>query len=183
MMERCLIVAAASNGAIGKDNQLLWHISEDLKFLKSSTMGCPVIMGRRTFESIGRALPGRLNIVVSRTMTEAPAKIVVAGSLEDAYRIAEESGAERCFLMGGGQLYAAGLDCTDRLYLTKVMVEIPEADTFFPEVDWSEWTVEYESEVKKDPETGYDFQFVVYKKNLSKETCRKEKDSAADSEL
>lgn len=183
MMERCLIVACASNGAIGKDNQLLWHISEDLKFFKSSTMGCPVIMGRRTFESIGRALPGRLNIVVSRTMTEAPAKIIVVSSLEEAYKLAEESGAERCFLMGGGQLYAAGLCCTDRLYLTKVMADIPEADTFFPDVDWSEWTVESESEVKTDPETGYDFQFVIYKRNLNEETCKKEKDSAADSVL
>lgn len=183
MMEKCLIVAVASNGAIGKDNQLLWHISEDLKFFKSSTMGCPVIMGRRTFESIGRALPGRLNIVVSRTVSELPAKVVVTDSLEHAYALAEESGAERCFLLGGGQLYAAGLGCTDKLYLTKVMVDIPGADTFFPEVDWSEWTVEEESEVKTDPETGYDFQFVVYKRNLNEDTCKKEKDSAADSEL
>jgi len=180
-MEKCLIVAVASNRAIGKNNDLLWHIREDLKFFKASTMGCPVIMGRRTFESIGRALPGRLNIVVSRTLENAPEGIVVTGNLDEAYRIAEESGAERCFLMGGGQLYAAGLDRTEKLYLTKVMVDIPDADTFFPEVDFSEWTVESESEVKTDPENGYNFQFVVYKRNLSDLTCEKETDSAADS--
>lgn len=166
MMEKCLIVAVASNLAIGKNNGLLWHIREDLKFFKATTTGSPVIMGRRTFESIGRALPGRLNIVVSRTLKDVPEGIVVTGSLDEAYRLAEESGAERCFLMGGGQLYAAGLDCTEKMYVTKVMVDIPDADTFFPEVDFNEWTVESESEVKTDPETGYDFQFVVYKRNL-----------------
>lgn len=182
-MEKCLIVAVADNGAIGKDNALLWHIREDLKFFKASTMGCPVIMGRRTFESIGRALPGRLNIVVSRTMSEPPAGVAVVSSLEEAYRLAEESGAERCFLMGGGQLYAAGLDCTETLYITKVKVEIPDADTFFPEVDYSQWTVESESEVKTDPETGYEFQFVIYKKNSTESICRKETVSEASSAL
>lgn len=88
-MEKCIIVAIADNNAIGKDNALLWHISEDLKFFKRTTMGCPVIMGRKTFESIGRPLPKRLNIVVSRGGFNAPEGVEVVASLEEAYALAE----------------------------------------------------------------------------------------------
>ena len=89
-MEKCIIVAIADNNAIGKDNALLWHISEDLKFFKRTTSGCPVIMGRKTFESIGRPLPKRTNIVISRGF-EAPEGVIVAGSLAEAYKVAEDS--------------------------------------------------------------------------------------------
>ena len=93
-MEKCLIVAIADNGAIGKNNELLWHISEDLKFFKRTTLGCPVIMGRKTFESIGRPLPNRQNIVVSRRGFEAPEGVTVVGSLEEAYKAVEHGLSE-----------------------------------------------------------------------------------------
>ena len=93
-MEKCLIVAIADNGAIGKNNELLWHISEDLKFFRRTTLGCPVIMGRKTFESIGRPLPKRQNIVVSRRGFEAPEGVTVVGSLEDAYKAVEQGLSE-----------------------------------------------------------------------------------------
>ncbi len=171
-MEKVLIVAIADNNAIGRNNELLWHISEDLKFFKRTTSGCPVIMGRRTFESIGRPLPKRTNIVVSRGF-DAPDGVMVVSSLEEAYAAAsdavETSAAEgapcgegRCFIMGGGQIYAQALPDMDRLIITHVHTVIEDADTFFPVIDSSVWTVSERSEMMTDPETGYEFEFVEY---------------------
>ena len=179
-MEKCIIVAIADNNAIGKDNALLWHISEDLKFFKRTTMGCPVIMGRKTFESIGRPLPKRLNIVISRGF-EAPEGVVVVSSLAEAYAVAEErlsvapamtvSPASvisdqveepRCFIMGGGQIYAQAMPDMDRLIVTHVHTVIEDADTFFPPIDPTVWQVEQRSELFTDEETGFTFEFVEY---------------------
>ena len=181
-MEKCLIVAIADNGAIGKNNELLWHISEDLKFFRRTTLGCPVIMGRKTFESIGRPLPKRQNIVVSRRGFEAPEGVSVVGSLEDAYKVVEQGLSEnqatatpdpatiitdqivipRMFIMGGGQIYAQALPDMDRLIITHVHTVIEDADTFFPAIDPAVWHVEERSELMTDPETGYTFEFVTY---------------------
>ena len=179
-MEKCIIVAIADNNAIGKDNALLWHISEDLKFFKRTTMGCPVIMGRKTFESIGRPLPKRLNIVISRGF-EAPEGVVVVSSLAEAYAVAQESlsadtaitsspasvipdqiGNPRCFVMGGGQIYAQAISDMDRLIVTHVHTVIEDADTFFPPIDPSVWQVVDRSEMYHDEESGFDFEFVTY---------------------
>ena len=179
-MEKCIIVAIADNNAIGKDNALLWHISEDLKFFKRTTMGCPVIMGRKTFESIGRPLPKRLNIVISRGF-EAPEGVVVVSSLAEAYAVAEErlsvapamtaSPASvisdqvvepRCFIMGGGQIYAQAMPDMDRLIVTHVHTVIEDADTFFPPIDPAVWQVVQRSELFTDEETGFTFEFVEY---------------------
>ena len=158
-MEKCLIVAIADNGAIGKNNELLWHISEDLKFFRRTTLGCPVIMGRKTFESIGRPLPKRQNIVVSRRGFEAPEGVTVVGSLEEAYKAVE---SPRLFIMGGGQIYAQALPDMDRLIITHVHTIIEDADTFFPAIDPAVWQVAERSELMTDPETGYTFEFVTY---------------------
>ena len=158
-MEKCLIVAIADNGAIGKNNELLWHISEDLKFFRRTTLGCPVIMGRKTFESIGRPLPKRQNIVVSRRGFEAPEGVTVVGSLEEAYKAVE---SPRLFIMGGGQIYAQALPDMDRLIITHVHTVIEDADTFFPAIDPAVWQVAERSELMTDPETGYTFEFVTY---------------------
>ena len=181
IMEKCIIVAIADNNAIGKDNALLWHISEDLKFFKRTTSGCPVIMGRRTFESIGRPLPKRTNIVVSRGF-DAPEGVVVVPSLEEAYAVASQRlpvkpamtdtvipnliGDPRCFIIGGGQIYAQALSDADRLIVTHVHTVIEGADTFFPPIDPDIWTVEHRSEMFHDEETGYYFEFVEYLRNL-----------------
>lgn len=187
-MEKVLIVAIADNNAIGRNNDLLWHISEDLKFFKRTTMGCPVIMGRKTFESIGRPLPKRLNIVVSRRGFEAPEGVKVVGSLEEAYEYIERSVTvvragvgsadvqsatsvpgeqngpvnRRLFIMGGGQIYAQALPDMDRLIITHVHTVIEDADTFFPQIDPALWKVDSRSEMMTDPETGYTFEFVEY---------------------
>ena len=166
-MEKCIIVAIADNNAIGRDNALLWHISEDMKFFRRTTSGFPVIMGRKTYESIGRPLPKRTNIVVSRGAS-APEGTLLAGSLEEAYRIAEESGSQtrrsRCFVMGGGQIYAQAMQSADRLIVTHVHTVIEDADTFFPEIDPALWHVVGRSEMLHDEESGYDFEFVEYER-------------------
>ena len=169
-MEKCIIVAISDNNAIGKDNALLWHISEDLKFFKRTTTGCPVIMGRKTFESIGRPLPKRTNIVISRGFT-APEGVIVVSSLAEAYEavsschseLVEES-PSRCFIIGGGQIYAQAITDVDRLIVTHVHTVIEDADTFFPEIDPSFWQVEERSEMLHDDESGFDFEFVTYKR-------------------
>ena len=169
-MEKCIIVAIADNNAIGRDNALLWHISEDLKFFRRKTSGHPVIMGRKTYDSIGRPLPKRTNIVVSRG-SEAPEGTLLAASLEEAFAKAESSIQEtananpcqsRCFVIGGGQIYAQALELADRLIVTHVHTVIEDADTFFPEIDPQQWKVDQRSELYTDEETGYTFEFVEY---------------------
>ena len=162
-MEKCIIVAIADNNAIGRNNELLWHISEDLRFFKRTTLGSPVIMGRKTFESIGRALPGRVNIVVSRGFSTGE-EVEVVNSLEDAFAVAEDTNLEKCFVIGGGQIYAQALDFADRLVVTHVHTVIEDADTFFPAINPGIWNVVQRSEMFTDEETGYQFEFVEYEK-------------------
>lgn len=165
-MEKCIIVAISDNNAIGRDNALLWHISEDLKFFRRTTLGCPVIMGRKTFESIGRPLPKRTNIVVSRG-SEAPEGTLLAHSLEEAFAMVESASvaSERCFVIGGGQIYAQALDLADRLIITHVHTIIEDADTFFPQTDPLVWKEDSRSEMMLDPETGWKFEFAEYVKS------------------
>ena len=178
-MEKAIIVAIADNNAIGRDNALLWHISEDLKFFKRTTSGCPVIMGRKTFESIGRPLPKRTNIVVSRGFA-APDGVVTVPSLEEAYKAASaavsgssvmpsevETSPSRLFVIGGGQIYAQAMNDADRLVVTHVHTVIEDADTFFPAIDPSVWKVTERSELFHDDESGYDFEFVTYCRAVS----------------
>lgn len=164
-----IIVAVAQNGAIGRNNELLWHISEDLKYFKSTTTGHPVIMGRKTYESIGRPLPGRRNIVLTRGAMEIPpiknpqtTSMEVVNSLDEIYRIAQ--GDEEFFVMGGGMLYNETFGKADFLYLTRIYAEAENADTFFPEVDGKEWEVVRESPLQHDEENDIDFKFIVYKR-------------------
>ena len=162
-MQKNIIVAISDNNAIGRNNELLWHISADLKFLKKQTLGWPVIMGRKTFESIGRALPGRANIVISRNFNTGE-EVEVVGSLKEAFAIAESTNLEKCFVMGGGQIYAQALEHADKLVVTHVHVVIDDADTFFPPIDPSVWAVVNRSEMFTDEETGYTYEFVEYEK-------------------
>jgi len=162
-MQKNIIVAIADNNAIGRNNELLWHISEDMRFFRRTTLGSPVIMGRKTFESIGRALPGRVNVVISRGFSTGE-EVEVVGSLEQAYKVAESTNLEKCFVMGGGQIYAQALPTADRLIVTHVHTVIEDADTFFPPIDPSVWKVSQRSDLFTDEETGYTFEFVEYVK-------------------
>lgn len=141
-MKLCLIVAVSRNGVIGRDNQLPWHLPEDLKFFKSVTMGKPILMGRKTFESIGRPLPGRTNIVISRDPQWHSPGVQVAQSLEAALERGREAcrteSAEEIMVIGGEQIYRMSLPLADRLYLTQVDAEI-EGDAYFPVVDFDDW--------------------------------------------
>ena len=160
-MQKNIIVAVSDNNAIGRNNELLWHISEDLRFFRRSTTGSPIIMGRKTFESIGRPLPMRVNIVVSRSYKTGE-EVAVVSSLEEAFKLAEETNLERCFVIGGGQVYAQALPLVDRLVVTHVHTVIEDADTFFPSIDPEVWQVAERSELFTDEETGYTFEFVEY---------------------
>lgn len=142
-----IIVAKARNNAIGKDNKLLWHIPEDLKRFKALTMSHPIIMGRKTFESIGRPLPGRHNIVISRDFKHDG--VEVAPSLDDAILMCRDE--EEIFITGGGQVYRQAMELADKLYITDVDLE-PDADTFFPEIDGSRWI-----ELSREEHDGYTF--------------------------
>lgn len=143
-----LIVAMSKDRAIGRKGQLPWHLPVDLKRFKALTSGHAIIMGRRTHQSIGRALPGRRNLVVSRTREAQFEGCEVFGSLEEAVAAAR-SGDERPFVIGGGELYERALPLATALYLTEVDVVVPDADTWFPRWSASEWR-----EVQRVPAEG-----------------------------
>ncbi len=182
MMKKCIIAAVAENGAIGKDNGLLWHLPEDLKYFKEVTMGCPVIMGRRTYESIGRALPGRHNIVVSRTLpaqedgpvavardldgAQKNCPLTVVRDLDGAFRAAEsDRDSDRCFVIGGAQLYAEAISAVDKLHITRIHAAAPDADSFFPAIDKTVWSLESVSELHTDLKTGIRFTFEIWSRS------------------
>lgn len=131
-----IIAAVARNGVIGGGNTLLWHISEDLQRFKRITSGHPVVMGRKTFESLGRPLPNRQNVVVTRRRDYAPEGVTVASSLEEA--LAMFPASEEVFVTGGGEIYAQALPLADKMYITTVMKDY-DGDTRFPEWDRSRW--------------------------------------------
>lgn len=133
-----LIAAVARNGIIGRDGDLPWRIPADLQFFKTTTMGKPIIMGRRTFESIGKALPGRSSIVVTRNPDFAADDVEVAANLDRALSVAARHGAEEVMVIGGGEIYAAALPRADRLYLTEIHLDA-EGDVHFPELDRAQW--------------------------------------------
>jgi dihydrofolate reductase len=142
-MKTALIVAHAKNYAIGINNALPWYIPEDLKWFKAVTMGKPIIMGRKTFDSIGRGLPGRTNIVVTRDQTWSSPGIKVAHSLTDAIELAQAialiDGVDECMIIGGGQIYAEAMHWVDRMYVTLVDVNVDNADAFFPAWNEQNW--------------------------------------------
>jgi dihydrofolate reductase len=133
-----IVVAASSNNVIGVDGQLPWRLSEDLKHFKAITMGKPMIMGRATYESIGKALPGRRTIVLTRQADFSADGCDVAPTIEAAIEAAGD--AEEVMIVGGGEIYRQFLPMADRIYLTRVQAEV-EGDTTFPELDMSQWEV------------------------------------------
>ncbi len=158
-MEKCLIVAVAADGAIGRAGAMPWHLREDLQFFKRTTMGCPVIMGRTTFRSIGRPLPGRRNIVL--THSRAPIEgAVCVDTMEAAYAAAGD--APRVFVIGGASVYKRVIDEMDKLYVTHIHTTIPDADAYFPEINSDIWAVEERSGLRTDPESGLEYEFVTY---------------------
>ncbi len=157
-----IIAAIGKNREIGAKNKLLWHIPGELPRFKEITIGHPIVMGRKTFESIGRPLPGRTNIVITRDSGFVRDGIIVSSSIEEAIKKAKDSsGSSEIFIIGGGQIYEQGLKYTDRLYLTLVDQEYSEADAFFPE--YSEFNKIIEEE--EGESEGLKYKFVTLKKS------------------
>lgn len=169
-----IIVAVAENGAIGKNNDLLWHLPNDLKFFKTVTLGHPVIMGRKSYLSIPekyRPLPGRPNLVVSRDKGFKEEGIRVHQSIESAIESAKELDKQEIFIIGGGQIYkhAISHDLCDRVYFTSVKASF-EGDVFFPELDLNKWRETSRVKHNRDEKHAYDYDFVVYDKVISDES-------------
>lgn len=153
-----IIVAISKNNAIGKDNELLWNIPEDLKHFKDTTSGHTIIMGRKTFESIGRALPNRRNIIITRDESYSKDGVEIVNSLIKALDACKYE--DEVFVIGGGEIYRQALPFADKLYVTHVEKEY-EADTFFPEIQKDEWVeISNEEHFENDPP----YKFSVYEK-------------------
>lgn len=158
-MRISLIVAAATNGVIGADGGLPWHLPNDFKYFKRVTMGKPIVMGRRTWESIGRALPGRLNIVLTRSKDfEAPGATVVSSP---AAAIEAAGDAEELMIIGGGQVNGLFIDKADRVYLTRVDCEV-DGDTRFPDLDPDLWSLTSSEAHVADDTHAFGYEFRVY---------------------
>ncbi|MDW7691073.1 dihydrofolate reductase [Flammeovirgaceae bacterium SG7u.111] len=158
-----IIVAVAKNGVIGVNNTLPWRLSADLKFFKQTTTGHHIIMGRKTYESIGKPLPNRTTVIVTRQKAYSAEGCLVAHSLEEGVEIAKKNGDAEAFLIGGGELYQQGVTLCDKIHLTKVDAS-PEGDAFFPELDPKEWLIVNEEQHKADEKNQFDFTFVEMKK-------------------
>ena len=157
-----IIVAVSEDWGIGKDNELLWHISEDLKRFKKLTLGNTVIMGKKTWESLPmRPLPGRKNIVLTDDPNECIDCSVTAYSIEDALSKCEKE--EEIFIMGGGSVYRQFMPIADRLYITHVHKKAP-ADIYFPEIDLSIWEIAEKEEFKADGENSIPYTYTVYER-------------------
>jgi len=167
----CLVVAAGENGAIGKDNKMPWHLPRDLKYFKSITMGKPIVMGRKTFDSIGRPLPGRQNIVITRQLNWQHADVNVVHDLPSALEIGKNSVADgdegsELMIIGGAEIYAQALASADKIYLTRVDVE-PEADAFFPSLESSDWLEVKREEHQPCDKNPYGYAFCVLERVTS----------------
>ena len=161
-MKMSLIVAVSRNGVIGLDNQLPWRLPDDLQYFKSVTMGKPLVMGRKTYDSIGRPLPGRTNIVITRDASWSAPGVNVATTLDDALLLARkaclDSGVDEVMVIGGEQIYRMTITVADRLYVTEVDAEIA-GDAFFPTIDPQQWQ---RNRVELPEVTGsYSYQFLV----------------------
>lgn len=166
-MKVALIAAYAQNRVVGINNSLPWHLPEDLKYFKRTTSGKAIIMGRKTYDSIGRPLPNRTNIVVTRNADFTAEGVVVVNSLEAAIKHAESvneiNGVDEVMIIGGAAIYEASLPMADRLYLTHVHAEV-EGDAYFPEVDMSDWNEIDREDFSKDGPNPYDYSFAIYDK-------------------
>lgn len=164
-MRKALMVAMARNRVIGRNNKLPWYLPEDLRYFKQVTLGKPIIMGRKTYESIGRPLPGRLNLVITRDRNWQQDGVTVVHSLEEALQQAEHQtlidGCGEVVIIGGSQIYAEALPVVDRLYITEVHAEV-EGDTLFPVVDWHHWEESAREDHSASDNNPHDYSLVVY---------------------
>ena len=159
------IVAVSDNNVIGINNTLPWHLPEDLKFFKRTTMGKPVIMGRKTFQSLGQALPGRLNIVLSGDKQLAlPEGVLLMDNIDAAIERLQTENSDEGFIIGGGKVFESTISLVDRMYITRVHTTVPNADAFFPKIDHTHWKLEWEEKHHADEKHKYDYTFQRYER-------------------
>jgi dihydrofolate reductase len=162
-MKISLVVAVSENQVIGKDNQLLWRLPNDMKFFKNTTWAMPVIMGRKTFASLGKALKGRTNIVITRNPSWSAEGVQCAPSLEQALVLAQDTDALEVFVIGGGEIYREAMPLAHRIYLTRVHAAF-EGDTYFPVLESSDWKKVSELDFTADEQHAYAYSFQVWER-------------------
>ena len=161
-----LIVIADEKNGIGKNNELLCHLPADLKYFKQTTLGQTIVMGRKTYESIGRPLPGRTNMVISRQTSLAIEGCFVFPHLDDALKHAEASGETELFITGGGTIYELTLPIANKIYLTRIHHQF-DADTFFPALPTHDWECTKDEKHTADEKNKYDYSFQVYQRKIA----------------
>lgn len=158
------IAAVSKNGVIGKNNDVPWHLPADIKFFKNTTLNHHVIMGRKTLESIVNPLPKRTNIILTRDLFFVATNVVVAHTMDEALDFAEQNEEEEVFILGGAEIYKLSMPYLDKLYLTEVDIEVPDGDTFFPEVDWKEWKLISQDPHQPDEKNEVAYNFKIYER-------------------
>ena len=156
-----LIFAMGKDNSIGYKNKMPWHLPADLAYFKKATMGLPVIMGRKTFESLGRPLPGRTNIVISRNKEFFHEGCIVVDSVEKAKELTKD---KDCFIIGGAEIYDAFMPIADKMYITEID-SVFQADTFFPQIDYSKWKLVSSVPGVKNEKNPFEYKHLVYEKN------------------
>lgn len=165
-MKVYILVAADEKNGIGKDGQLLWHLPNDLKYFKGLTWGMPVIMGRKTFESVNKPLPGRHNIVLTHQKEWHHEGVTVVHTWEDALKAAESIDAKEVFVIGGGDLYRQRIDEADRIYITRVHTTL-EADTFFPAINEQRFARISAKRFEADEKHAYPYTFEIWERKIA----------------
>ena len=157
------IVAASENNIIGVENGLPWRLPDDFKYFKNKTWGMPIIMGRATFESLKKALPGRLNVVLTKKKDWTADNVVVAHTIGEAIEKARDSDSKEIFIIGGGEIFKETLSMVDRVYLTRVHTHV-EGDTSYPELDPAEWTQKKAETFPADERNNYSYTFEMWER-------------------
>lgn len=164
-MKISLVVAASTNNAIGKNNQLLWHLPNDMKFFKNITWAMPVAMGRVTFRALNsEPLNGRINIVITRRKDFSAEGVVVVNKIDDAIFFADQNDYKELMVIGGGEIYKAIMPKADRIHITRVHAVFEDADTYFPEIDEAKWKLISNQDFFKDEKHAYDYSFQVWER-------------------
>jgi dihydrofolate reductase len=164
-MIKSIVVAASTNNAIGKNNQLLWHLPNDLRFLKNKTWGMPVLMGRKSFESLGnKPLNGRINIVLTSSKFFKKDGIVVVNKFRNADFFTRENDYNELMILGGAHVYEQTMDDADNIYITRVHHVFEDADAFFPAIDEKKWKLVFDEPHFKDEKHAYDYNFQLWQR-------------------
>lgn len=157
------VVAASTNNVIGKHNKLLWHLPNDMKFFKNITWAMPVIMGRKTFDSLGKPLPGRLNIIITRRINWEPAGVTVVHTLEEAINAVSAADYKEAYIIGGGEIFQSAMPHADRIYLTRIDAVL-DGDAFFPEINEQQWRMVSVQSFAPDDKHAYAYHFQLWER-------------------